>query len=90
MDLVMLKDEKTGTEAAILPEVGVLLHSFTVHTQTGVFNIIENYNGLDQAKKEVGRSFKSVRLSPFPCRVSGECRWEWNPWAPADRGRSWR
>ena len=70
MDLVVLKDEKTGTEAAILPEVGVLLHSFSVHTQTGVFNIIDNYNGLDQAKKEVDRSFKSVRLSPFPCRVS--------------------
>jgi len=69
LDLVMLKDEKTATSVEILPALGAALHAFTVQSADGPFNIIDNYNDLAQAKKEMRVSYKSARLSPFVCRI---------------------
>ena len=69
MNLVLLKNKKTGSSVAVLPEFGALLHAFTVKNVSGSFNIIDNYNDLAQVKKEISKTFKSARLSPFPCRI---------------------
>ena len=69
LNLVTLKDDKTGTAVSILPQYGALLHSFSVETGTGTFNIIDNYNSSAQAKNEISKTFKSAKLSPFPCRI---------------------
>lgn len=69
LNLVELKENETGTSVSVLPEFGALLHAFTVKNGNGSFNIIDNYNGLEQLQKELAVSFKSSKLSPFACRI---------------------
>jgi aldose 1-epimerase len=71
LHLVILKDEATATEVALLPDHGASLHAFTVRlaASAGLFNVIDNYHDIAQLEKEIGVSFKSPKLSPFPCRL---------------------
>jgi aldose 1-epimerase len=70
LSLSILKDEISQTEIAILPEHGAALHAFSININHAPFNIIENYNDGDEVKKEMAISFKSAKLSPFPCRIN--------------------
>ena len=77
LDLVVLRDETGGAEAAILPAWGAILHGFSIRTEDGLFNIIENYSSLNDLKKNLDRSYKSSKLSPFPCRIrEGKYLWK--------------
>ncbi len=69
--LVILKEEATATEVALLPDYGASLHAFKVRMTTGndLFNVIDNYHDLAQVEKEMEQSYKSPKLSPFPCRI---------------------
>ena len=70
LSLVNLKDEKTGTEISVLPAYGAALHAFRVPLrEKGLFNVIDGYRDLADVQKEMGRSFKGPKLSPFPCRI---------------------
>jgi aldose 1-epimerase len=69
-NLSILKDEISQTEIAILPEYGAALHSFSININHRQFNIIDNYNDGNEIKKEMALSFKSAKLSPFPCRIN--------------------
>ena len=71
LDQIKLREESTGTEIAILTEFGATLHAFRVRGKDGIFNVIDNYHDLAELKQEMSRSFKSPKLSPFPCRISG-------------------
>jgi aldose 1-epimerase len=85
LDLVYLQEESTGTEIAILPGYGASLHAFTVRLKNGpdnspdgpdnpsdhYFNVIDNYHSLADLKKELSRTFKGPKLSPFACRIAG-------------------
>lgn len=71
LSLVILTDEQTATEVAILPGHGALLHSFRVRQSAEhSFNVIDNYHDLVELEKGIGISFKSPKLSPFPCRIA--------------------
>ena len=71
LDLINLKDENTGTEIALLPGHGATLHAFRVRQKEGeLFNVIDNYQNLDELNREMRRSFKGPKLSPFPCRIA--------------------
>ncbi|MHA4808272.1 aldose epimerase family protein [Flavitalea flava] len=71
LPLVNLRDEKTGTEIALLPGYGASLHAFRVKGKDGVvLNVIDHYHDLEEMKREMGKSFKSPKLSPFPCRIA--------------------
>jgi aldose 1-epimerase len=69
--LIILKEETTATEVAVLPEYGASLHAFNVRLPAGndSFNVIDNYRDRTQLEKEIGMSYKSPKLSPFPCRI---------------------
>lgn len=71
LSLVSLKEDRSGTEVVLLPAYGAALHAFSIRLQDGPFNVIDNYRDLAEIKKEIGRSFKSSKLSPFPCRIAG-------------------
>src|ERR1700680_2887732 len=71
LKLAVLKDEMLGTEVAILPEFGGLLHGFSIRVDKDLFNIIDNYENLEQARREIGKTYKSARMSPFVCRIAG-------------------
>jgi len=68
---VILKEEATATEVALLPGYGASLHAFRVRgRQKEMVNVIDNYRDRAELEKEMGRTFKSPKLSPFPCRLA--------------------
>ena len=70
LNLVNLIDENSGTTISLLPGDGATLHAFTVRQKDGTgFNVIDNYRDAAELKKEMTRSFKGPKLSPFPCRI---------------------
>jgi aldose 1-epimerase len=70
LDLINIEDESNGTVISLLPGFGAALHAFTVRTPDGsAFNIIDSYSDVDELKRELARSFKASKLSPFPCRI---------------------
>lgn len=69
LSLTVLTDQETGTEVSVIPSIGALLHSFTLQTNKGAFNIIDHYNSLEDLKSNNTRSHKSSKLSPFVCRI---------------------
>ncbi|HUB62807.1 MAG TPA: aldose 1-epimerase [Puia sp.] len=70
LDLINIEDESNGTVVSLLPGFGASLHAFIVRTpDSAAFNIIDGYTDLDELKRELARSFKGPKLSPFPCRI---------------------
>src|ERR1700749_2647547 len=69
LELLHLKEEGTGTEIALLPGHGAALHAFRVRQKGEFFNVVDNYHDLAEVQKEMRRSHKSPKLSPFPCRI---------------------
>jgi len=71
LEQVVLREETSETEVAILPGHGASLHTFRVRSgkDNSFFNVIDNYTDLEQLEKEMGQSFKNPKLSPFPCRI---------------------
>ena len=69
LQLVIIKDERNGTEVAILPAYGATLHALRVQQQGAVCNIIDGYKDRAELTTDMARSFKGPKLSPFPCRI---------------------
>lgn len=69
LSLVKLQDKATNTIIAILPEYGAMLHSFQIHVNGQLLNIIDNYTTREQAEQEVGATFKGSKLSPYVGRL---------------------
>lgn len=65
----ILENKLNGTRVIILPEYGALLHEFSVQIPEGRFNIIDNYPDKASLDAELTKSYKSCKMSPFPCRV---------------------
>src|SRR5580704_14701718 len=71
LELVLLKDEKSGTEAAVLPEFGGLLHGLSIRNGDELFNLVDHYSSRNEAQEKLDTTYKSSKLSPFPCRIAG-------------------
>ncbi|HET6253748.1 MAG TPA: aldose 1-epimerase [Puia sp.] len=70
LDLINIEDESSGTVISLLPGFGAALHAFAVRRPDGAtFNVIDNYSDLAELKRDMARSFKGPKLSPFPCRI---------------------
>ncbi len=70
LELVTIKDESNGTEVALLPGFGATLQAFRVKQSNEVtFNVIDSYRDAAELNRELNRSFKGPKLSPFPCRI---------------------
>lgn len=71
-NIVELKDG-AGIRAEIIPGLGASLHVL----EAGGLNVIDNYPDIATFRAEVNDSFKSVKLSPFACRISDSAyTWE--------------
>jgi aldose 1-epimerase len=69
-DLINIADESNGTVISLLPGFGATLHAFAVRRRDqSVFNVIDSYPDVSAAQREMSRSFKGPKLSPFPCRI---------------------
>jgi aldose 1-epimerase len=72
--LITLREASTATEIALLPDHGAMLHAFKVRAPRtgapgGLFNVIDSYPDKQRLEKEIGTSYKSCKLSPWPCRI---------------------
>ena len=75
--LVILKDDITGTEASISAANGALLHQFSVLREGHQLGVVDNYASMEELERELPKSYKSSKLSPFPCRIR-EGRYHYN------------
>ncbi|HEX6182255.1 MAG TPA: hypothetical protein VFZ47_13475, partial [Chitinophagaceae bacterium] len=66
--LVHLSDNNHSISVTIIPEAGAMLHEFIIPVDGQPFNIIENYSLDRPVREQVTHYFKSVKLSPWPCR----------------------
>lgn len=75
-DIIALTDEQSGTQVEIVPAHGALLHAFKVQRQGQLINLIDSYSSLEDLRENLHNSFKSVKLSPFACRIK-DAAYEW-------------
>lgn len=66
--VITLKDTNTGCEAEIYA-FGGLLNAFHIPAKGKTVNLIEGFDSVGDAKKNITRGFKSAKLSPFVCRM---------------------
>jgi len=71
LDLVQITDLSTGIQVRILPASGALLHEFSIPLGNRRIQVIDNYKNQADLHKNLSSSFKSAKLSPFVCRISG-------------------
>jgi aldose 1-epimerase len=77
IQLIELVDPTTKTTVSIAPEFGAMLHQFSIQFPDGDINIIDNYSSLNNIQEELALSYKSSKLSPFPCRIpEGKYVWQ--------------
>lgn len=74
--IIALQDD-AGAEVQIIPNYGALLHAFSVPHGAGSLNLIDSYASVADLQAGVLGSFKSVKLSPFACRIKdGTYSWQ--------------
>ena len=71
LDLVQMTDLTTGIQVRILPEAGALLHEYSIPLGNRRIQVIDNYKNQADLKKNQHAFYKSAKLSPFVCRISG-------------------
>jgi aldose 1-epimerase len=71
LDLVQITDLSTGIQVRILPAAGALLHEFSIPLGNRRIQVLDNYKNQADLHKNLSSSFKSAKLSPFVCRISG-------------------
>jgi aldose 1-epimerase len=71
LDLVQITDLSSGIQVRILPASGALLHEFSIPLGNRRIQVIDNYKNQADLHKNLSNSFKSAKLSPFVCRISG-------------------
>lgn len=86
IQLIHLHDDELSCTVSIAPEQGAMLHAFTVQSGMGPVNIINNYSNKAELDKELALSYKSSKLSPFPCRIeNASYLWEGHRYQFANR-----
>jgi aldose 1-epimerase len=71
LDLVQITDLSTGIQVRVLPSAGALLHEFSIPLGNRRIQVIDNYKNQADLHKNLSSSYKSAKLSPFVCRISG-------------------
>lgn len=69
--LIELSDNNHSTKISVIPAVGAMLHEFIIPLGSEQFNIIDNYALDVPPQQQVTHYFKSVKLSPWVCRMAG-------------------
>jgi aldose 1-epimerase len=68
--IIHLIDNNHSTAVSIIPDAGALLHEFKIPVNGKAFNIIENYSLDKPPAQQVTHYFRSVKLSPWVCRLA--------------------
>jgi aldose 1-epimerase len=70
-ELLWLTENATGTQVAVNPGAGALLHGFVIPLTNEKINIIDNYKDGGELADYLSFSYKGCKLSPFACRIPG-------------------
>jgi aldose 1-epimerase len=65
---IILKDNSSGTFAEIF-SFGALLNKFSILKNGIETNLINGFENIEDARKNITNGFKSAKLAPFVCRV---------------------
>lgn len=68
--LIHLSDNNHSIAVTIIPSAGALLHEFIIPVNGTPCNIIESYPVDKPVREQVTHYFRSVKLSPWPCRLA--------------------
>ena len=68
--IIQLSDNNHSTAVSIIPSVGAMLHEFIIPVNGQPFNVIDNYQLNRTVKEQVTDYFKSIKLSPWVCRLN--------------------
>ncbi|HVX49366.1 MAG TPA: hypothetical protein VHB48_04385 [Chitinophagaceae bacterium] len=68
--VITLRNDNNGTWAEIYA-FGALLNAFGIRGYDTSYNVIDGFTSPQDARDNITAGFKSARLSPFPCRVTG-------------------
>jgi|SRR5450432_136727 len=71
LDLLQITDMETDLRIRILPSIGALLHEFSIPYENRRIQVINGYKNENDLKANLSLSYKSAKLSPFTCRISG-------------------
>jgi aldose 1-epimerase len=76
-NLLQITDLLTGIQVRILPEVGAILHEFSIPLGNRRIQVINNYRNMADLAENLLSSYKSAKLSPFVCRIQeGKYKYE--------------
>jgi len=67
--IITLTNPKNNNKAVIYA-FGGLLNSFSIPINGESFNVIDAYQSVEDAQKNITDGFRSARLSPFTCRLN--------------------
>ena len=70
LQLLLLKNEQSGTTVAINRSTGALLHAFSIPFRGTAFNVIAGYaDAAELAGQLTAKGFRSCKLAPFAGRL---------------------
>ena len=73
--IIILKDTINHTQAEIY-SFGGLLNAFKIQLKDKLFNCIDGFDSIDDAKQNITNGFNSAKITPFVCRLKkGEYNW---------------
>jgi len=70
LELLQITDFLSGIQVRIFPDMGALLHEFSIPLGNRRIQVINNYQNLADLKNNLTSSYKSSKLSPFVCRLA--------------------
>lgn len=77
LTIIYIINNHTQTTVEILPEHGAILNRFSFHADGTVVELVEGYDSADNLALQLPNSYRSAKLSPFPCRIR-EGRYSFN------------
>ena len=69
LTIIYIINNHTQTVVEILPGHGAMLNRFSINLDSNDFNLVEGYSSEKELQQKLPTSYKSAKLSPFPCRI---------------------
>jgi len=69
LTIIYIINNHTQTVVEILPDHGAMLNRFSIKLDGKDFNLVEGYSSEKELHEKLPTSYKSAKLSPFPCRI---------------------
>ena len=69
LTIIYIINNHTQTTVEILPDHGAMLNRFAIKLEGKDFELVNGYKSEEDLNETLPTSYKSAKLSPFPCRI---------------------